>query len=126
MAMSPMSSWGNGQCIGGGGWILGHRVDGTQAQYVRVPYADNSTYPVPFGVKDDRMILLADIMPTAYEVGVVNGCVRLGDVIAIVGTGPVGLAAVQISKLMTPRHIVVIDTAERRLRVARNLRALSR
>lgn len=110
-----------GQCLGGGGWILGHRVDGVQATNVRVPYADNSTYPVPFAVSDERMILLADIMPTAYEVGVLNGHVHPGDVIAIVGAGPIGLAVVQMAKLVTPRHIVVIDTAECRLRVARSL-----
>ncbi len=67
-----------GQCLGGGGWILGHLIDGTQAEYVRVPFADNSTYKVPDGVTDEQMIVLADILPTAYEVGVLNGAVRPG------------------------------------------------
>lgn len=72
-----------GQCIGGGGWILGHLIDGTQAEYVRVPFADTSTYPVPDGAADEAVLMLADIMPTGYEVGVLNGQVRPGDVVAI-------------------------------------------
>ena len=70
-----------GQCLGGGGWILGNEIDGTQAEYVRVPFADNSTYPVPAGVSDEELLMLADILPTAYEVGVLNGQVRPGDVV---------------------------------------------
>src|ERR1700737_3356223 len=68
-----------GQCLGGGGWILGHLIDGTQAQFVRVPFADMSTYPVPAGVSDDDLLMLADILPTSYEVGVLNGRVAPGD-----------------------------------------------
>src|SRR5579862_6463394 len=83
-----------GQCLGGGGWILGHLIDGTQAEFVRVPFADTSTYPVPAGVADEEVLMLADILPTAYEVGVLNGHVQPGDVVAIVGAGPIGLAAV--------------------------------
>ena len=67
-----------GQCLGGGGWILGHKIDGTQAEYVRVPFADTSTYPVPDGVSDEEILMLADILPTGYEVGVLNGGVRPG------------------------------------------------
>ncbi len=67
-----------GQCLGGGGWILGNEIDGTQAEYVRVPFADNSTYPIPAGVSDEELLMLADILPTAYEVGVLNGQVRPG------------------------------------------------
>ena len=78
----------SGQCLGGGGWILGHKIDGTQAEYVRVPFADTSTYPVPDGVTDEDILMLADILPTGYEVGVLNGDVRPGDVVAIVGAGP--------------------------------------
>ncbi|MET0884322.1 MAG: alcohol dehydrogenase catalytic domain-containing protein, partial [Acidimicrobiales bacterium] len=70
-----------GQCLGGGGWILGHLIDGTQAEYVRVPFADTSTYPVPAGVADEDILMLADILPTGYEVGVLNGQVRPGDVV---------------------------------------------
>ena len=77
-----------GQCLGGGGWILGHKIDGTQAEYVRVPFADTSTYPVPAGVADEELLMLADILPTGYEVGVLNGSVQPGDVVAVVGVGP--------------------------------------
>ncbi|BBZ06508.1 alcohol dehydrogenase [Mycolicibacterium doricum] len=106
------------QCLGGGGWILGHLIDGTQAEYVRVPFADNSTHKVPPGVGDEQMVLLADILPTSYEVGVLSAAVRPGDVVAIVGAGPIGLAAVLTAKLYSPSHIVVIDIAESRLKAA--------
>ena len=78
----------SGQCLGGGGWILGYKIDGTQAEYVRVPFADTSTYPLPDGAADEDILMLADILPTGYEVGVLNGGVRPGDVVAIVGAGP--------------------------------------
>ncbi|MER6596136.1 alcohol dehydrogenase catalytic domain-containing protein, partial [Micromonospora purpureochromogenes] len=81
-----------GQCRGGGGWILGHLVDGVQAQYARLPFADLSTYPLPEGTTDEAAVLLADILPTSYEVGVLNGQVRPGDTVVVVGTGPIGLA----------------------------------
>lgn len=112
-----------GQCLGGGGWILGHLIDGTQAEYVRVPYADNSTHKVPQGVSDEQMILLADILPTSYEVGVLAGRVEPGDVVAIVGAGPIGLAAVMTAKLYSPSHIIVIDVADSRLDAARTFGA---
>ena len=83
-----------GQCLGGGGWVLGHLIDGTQAEYVRVPFADTSTYRLPDQVSDTDAVLLADIVPTSYEVGVLNGRAQPGDVIVIVGAGPIGLAAV--------------------------------
>ena len=83
-----------GQCLGGGGWILGHPIDGTQAEYVRVPFADTSTYRIPDGVADEEALMLADILPTGYEVGVLAGGVRPGDVVAVVGAGPVGLSAI--------------------------------
>ncbi len=108
-----------GQCLGGGGWILGHRIDGTQAEYVRVPFADTSTYPVPAGVSDEQMLMLADIVPTSYEVGALNGTVSPGDVVAIVGAGPIGLAAIMTSKLFSPSHIVAIDLADSRLDAAK-------
>ncbi|KAA0107555.1 zinc-dependent alcohol dehydrogenase family protein [Mycolicibacterium sp. P1-5] len=112
-----------GQCLGGGGWILGHLIDGTQAEYVRIPFADNSTHKVPAGVSDDEMVMLADILPTSYEVGVLNGAVRPGDVVAIVGAGPIGLAAVQTARLYSPRAIVCIDVADSRLEAARKFGA---
>ncbi|ODQ84464.1 zinc-dependent alcohol dehydrogenase family protein [Mycolicibacterium holsaticum] len=112
-----------GQCLGGGGWILGHLIDGTQAEYVRVPFADNSTHKVPTDVSDEQMILLADILPTSYEVGVLAGAVSPGDVVAIVGAGPIGLAAILTAKLYSPSHIVAIDVADARLDAARKLGA---
>ncbi len=112
-----------GQCLGGGGWILGHRIDGTQAEYVRVPFADNSTYPVPDGVTDEEVLMLADILPTGYEVGVLNGAVRPADTVAIVGAGPIGLAAMLGAKMHSPSHIVAIDLAEGRLEAAKQFGA---
>ena len=108
-----------GQCLGGGGWILGHLIDGTQAEYVRVPFADTSTYVAPAGVSDENLLMLADILPTGYEVGVLNGTVRPGDVVAVVGAGPIGLSAIMGSKLYSPSHIVAIDKADARLEAAK-------
>ncbi len=112
-----------GQCLGGGGWILGHKIDGTQAEFVRVPFADTSTYPVPAGVADEDMLMLADILPTGYEVGVLNGAVRPGDVVAVVGAGPVGLAAIMGARLFSPSHIVAIDLSDSRLEAAKQFGA---
>jgi alcohol dehydrogenase len=112
-----------GQCLGGGGWILGHKIDGTQAEYVRVPFADTSTYPVPAGASDDEILMLADILPTGYEVGVLNGGVRPGDVVAVVGSGPVGLSAIMGARLFSPSHVVAIDLAESRLHAAKQFGA---
>jgi alcohol dehydrogenase len=104
-----------GQCTGGGGWILGNEIDGTQAEYVRVPFADNSTYPVPAGVSDEALLMLADILPTAYEVGVLNGHVQPGDVVAVVGAGPIGLSAISGARLFSPSLVIAIDLAATRL-----------
>jgi len=104
-----------GQCLGGGGWIFGHTIDGLQAEYARVPFADNSVYRVPDELSDEQVLFLADILPTAYEVGVLNGMVTPGDVVAIVGAGPIGLAAILTAKLYTPGRIVAIDLADSRL-----------
>jgi alcohol dehydrogenase len=112
-----------GQCSGGGGWILGNEIDGTQAEYVRVPFADNSTYPVPAGVSDEDLLMLADILPTAYEVGVLNGQVRPGDVVAVIGSGPIGLAAISTARLFSPRLIIAIDMASARLEAAKQFGA---
>jgi alcohol dehydrogenase len=108
-----------GQCTGGGGWILGNEIDGTQAEYVRVPFADNSTHRVPEGVGDEDMLMLADILPTGYEVGVLNGRVQPGDVVAVVGAGPVGLSAIAGARLFSPSLVVAIDMAPARLDAAK-------
>ena len=111
------------QCLGGGGWILGHKIDGTQAEKVRVPFADTSTYPIPDGVTDEQILMLADILPTGYEVGVLNGRVRPGDVVAVVGAGPIGLSAIMGSKLFSPSRIIAIDLADTRLDAAKKFGA---
>ena len=112
-----------GLCTGGGGWIFGHLIDGLQAEYARVPFADTSVYKVPDELTDEQVLFLADILPTAYEVGVLNGGVGPGDTIAIVGAGPIGLATVLTAKLYTPGKIVAIDLADSRLEKARELGA---
>jgi alcohol dehydrogenase len=112
-----------GQCTDGGGWALGHTVDGVQAEFARVPYADLSLHVLPQGVADEAAVLLADILPTSYEVGVLNGQVRPGDTVVIVGGGPIGLAAVMTSKLYSPGCIVVVDPAEPRRDAAKRLGA---
>jgi len=104
-----------GLCTGGGGWIFGHLIDGLQAELARVPFADTSVYKVPQGLSDEQVLFLADILPTAYEVGVLNGRVEPGDTVAIVGAGPIGLAAIMTAKLHTPGRIVAIDLADSRL-----------
>jgi alcohol dehydrogenase len=108
-----------GQCLGGGGWILGNEIDGTQAELVRVPFADSSTYPVPPGLSDDELLMLADILPTGYEVGVLNGCVSPGDVVVVVGAGPIGLSSITGAKLFSPSLIVAVDLAASRLEAAK-------
>ncbi|MFD4142752.1 MULTISPECIES: zinc-dependent alcohol dehydrogenase family protein [unclassified Streptomyces] len=112
-----------GQCRGGGGWVLGHLIDGTQAEYVRVPFADLSVHPLPSAVGSDDAVLLADIFPTAYEVGVLNGQVQPGDTVVVVGAGPIGLATIATAQLHTPGRIIVVDLAESRLTAARALGA---
>ncbi|MFC7530075.1 zinc-dependent alcohol dehydrogenase family protein [Actinoplanes sp. GCM10030250] len=112
-----------GQCRAGGGWILGHTIDGVQSEYARIPFADLSTYRLPQQVSNEAAVMLADILPTSYEVGVLNGRVRPGDTVVVVGAGPIGLAAVLTAKLYSPAHIVVIDKAESRLQAAKSLGA---
>jgi len=107
-----------GLCTGGGGWIFGHLVDGLQADFARVPFADTSVYKVPDGLSDEQVLFLADILPTAYEVGVLNGRVEPGDTVAIVGAGPIGLAAIMTAQLHTPGRIVAIDLDDARLEKA--------
>jgi len=98
-----------GLCVGGGGWIFGHLIDGVQAELARVPFADTSTYQVPDELTDEQVLYLADILPTGYEVGVLNGHVQPGDTVAVVGSGPVGLAAILGARLYSPAAIVAID-----------------
>ena len=112
-----------GICTGGGGWIFGHLIDGLQAEYARVPFADTSVYKIPATLDNEQVLFLSDILPTAYEVGVLNGRVEPGDTVAIVGAGPIGLAAVLTAGLYTPAHIVVIDFDDGRLERARELGA---
>jgi alcohol dehydrogenase len=103
-----------GQCQGGGGWVLGHLIDGVQAESVRIPYADGSVHALPTGVSDEAALMLADILPTSYEVGAVNGGVRPGDTVVIVGAGPIGLSAVMSAGLYSPLRTVVVDPVESR------------
>src|ERR1700689_4400510 len=112
-----------GQCLGGGGWIFGHLIDGLQAEYARVPFADNSVYKVPDELSDEQVLFLADILPTAFEVGVLNGMVSPGDVVGLVGAGPIGLAAILTARLYTPGNIIAIDLADSRLESARRFGA---
>jgi alcohol dehydrogenase len=112
-----------GQCRGGGGWLLGNRINGTQAEYVRVPFADHSVHLLPGAVDSQDAVLFADIFPTGYEVGVLNGSVRPGDTVAVVGAGPVGLAAVATARLYSPDRVIAVDRLPGRLQSAARLGA---
>ena len=100
------------------GWILGHLIDGTQAEFVRIPFGENSLYRIPAGVTDAEAVLLSDILPTGFEIGVQYGQVKPGDVVAVVGSGPVGLAAVMTARLYGPSKIIAVDVDSSRLRRA--------
>ncbi len=106
-----------------GGWILGNLIDGCQAEYVRIPFADNSLYPIPADADEEALVMLSDILPTGFECGVLNGQVKPGDTIAIVGAGPIGLAVLLTSQFYTPAKIIVIDQDENRLNVAKTFGA---
>ncbi len=106
-----------------GGWILGNTIDGTQAELVRIPFADGSLYRVPAGADEDALVMLSDILPTGFECGVLNGQVKPGDTVAIVGAGPVGLAALLTAQFYSPAEIILIDMDENRLGVSRKLGA---
>jgi alcohol dehydrogenase len=106
-----------------GGWILGHLIDGTQAEYVRIPFADTSLYPAPLGMNDEDLTLLSDVLPTGYECGVLNGNIKPGDTVAIVGAGPIGLSALLTSQFFAPSKIIMIDMNDYRLRVSKDLGA---
>lgn len=106
-----------------GGWILGHLIDGTQAEYVRIPHADNSLHLLPKTISDEAAVMLSDILPTGYEIGVLNGAVKPGSTVAIVGAGPVGLASLLTAQFYAPGRIIMIDVDENRLAVAKSLGA---
>lgn len=103
------------QCQGGGGWLLGHLIDGTQAELVRIPFAERSLHPIPEQVSNESALMLSDIVPTGFEVGVRNGRVQPGDTVAVVGAGPIGLAAILTARLFSPALIVAIDRDPSRL-----------
>lgn len=106
-----------------GGWILGNSIDGTQADYVRIPHADTSLYPIPAGADEETLVMLSDILPTGFECGVLNGKIRPGSSVAIVGTGPIGLAALLTAQLYSPAEIIVIDLDDNRLTVGKQFGA---
>lgn len=106
-----------------GGWILGHLIDGTQAEYVRIPHADTSLYHIPEDADEEALVMLSDILPTGFEVGVLNGKVKPGDVVAIVGAGPIGLAALLTAQFYSPAEIIMIDLDNNRLEVSKEFGA---
>jgi alcohol dehydrogenase len=106
-----------------GGWILGNRIDGTQAEYVRIPHAETSLYPIPAGADEEALVMLSDILPTGFECGVLNGKVQPGSTVAIVGTGPIGLAALLTAQFYSPAQIVMVDRDANRLELARTFGA---
>ncbi|HLK05562.1 MAG TPA: zinc-dependent alcohol dehydrogenase family protein [Candidatus Acidoferrum sp.] len=106
-----------------GGWILGCKIDGTQAEYVRIPQADGSLYHLPVGADEESMVMLSDILPTGFECGVLNGQVKPGDTVAIVGAGPIGLAVLLTAQFYSPAKILMIDLDDKRLAVARKFGA---
>lgn len=106
-----------------GGWILGNTIDGTQAEYVRIPYADTSLYPIPSGMDEEALVMLSDIFPTGFECGVLNGEVHPGDTVAIVGAGPIGLASLLTAQFFSPAKIIMIDPDANRLEIAKEFGA---
>jgi alcohol dehydrogenase len=106
-----------------GGWILGHTIDGTQAEFVRIPHADTSLYPIPDGADEEALVMLSDILPTGFECGVLNGKVQPGATVAIVGSGPIGLAALLTAQFYSPAEIIMIDLDDNRLEVAKRFGA---
>ncbi|MDQ6889313.1 MAG: zinc-dependent alcohol dehydrogenase family protein [Bacteroidota bacterium] len=109
-------------CVNGG-WILGHLIDGTQAEYVRTPFADNSLYHIPANADEEAVVMLSDILPTGFECGVLNGQVKPGDTVAIVGAGPIGMAALLTAQFYSPASIIMIDMDDSRLEVSKTFGA---
>jgi len=108
-----------------GGWILGNTIDGTQAEFVRIPHADNSLYPIPKGADEEALVMLSDILPTGFECGVLNGRIEPGSTVAIVGAGPIGLATLLTAQFYSPAEIIMIDLDDNRLEVAKSFGATS-
>ncbi len=106
-----------------GGWILGNTIDGTQAEFVRIPHADMSLYPVPDGADEEALVMLSDILPTGFECGILNGKVAPGSTVAIIGAGPIGLAALLTAQFYAPAEVIVIDLDDNRLAMARRFGA---
>ena len=106
-----------------GGWILGNSIDGTQAEFVRIPHADTSLYPIPAGADEEALVLLSDILPTGFECGVLSGRVQVGSSVAIVGSGPIGLAALLTAQFYSPAEIIMVDLDDHRLSVAKRFGA---
>jgi alcohol dehydrogenase len=106
-----------------GGWILGNLIDGTQAEYVRIPFADNSLYHIPANADEEALVMLSDILPTAFECGVLNGQIKPGDTVAVIGAGPIGLAVLITAQFYTPAEIIMIDIDDNRLQVAKTFGA---
>jgi alcohol dehydrogenase len=106
-----------------GGWILGNRIDGTQAEYVRTPHAQTSLYRIPPGLDEAALVMLSDILPTGFECGVLNGKVAPGSTVAIVGAGPIGLAALLTAQFYSPSQIIMIDMDANRLACAKRFGA---
>lgn len=106
-----------------GGWILGNLIDGTQTEYVRIPYADNSLYHIPEGADEEALVMLSDIFPTGFEIGVLNGKVQPGQTVAIIGAGPVGMAALLTAQFYSPAELIMVDLDDNRLEVAKKFGA---
>lgn len=106
-----------------GGWILGNAIDGTQAEYVRIPYAETSLYKIPEGIDEEALVMLSDIFPTGFECGVLNGKVQPGSTVAIVGSGPIGLATLLTAQFYSPAELIMIDLDLNRLEVAKRFGA---
>jgi alcohol dehydrogenase len=109
-------------CVNGG-WILGNKIDGTQAEFVRIPFAETSLYPIPAGADEEALVMLSDILPTGFECGVLNGKVQPGCTVAIVGAGPIGLAALLTAQFYSPAQIIMIDLDDNRLAIAKRFGA---
>jgi alcohol dehydrogenase len=106
-----------------GGWLLGHLIDGTQAEYVRIPHANTSLHHIPNGLDEEALVMLSDILPTGFECGVLKGQIKPGDTVAIIGAGPIGLATLLTSQFYSPAEIIMVDTDENRLYVAQTFGA---
>ena len=110
-------------CENGGGWILGNLIDGTQAEYVRIPFADNSLHTIPEGTDEEALVMLSDILPTGFECGVLNGQIKPGDTVAVIGAGPIGLAVLLTAQFYSPAEIIMVDNDSNRLEVAKKFGA---